>query len=604
MLIKFFARGTGSGRGPVEYVTKGEGREAAPPTVLRGTPERTRELIDGIERQWRYTSGVISFAAEDAPSAADQRQVMDEFERTAFAGLEADQYDILWVRHQHTEGSRVELHFVVPRVELSTGKALNIAPPGWQRLYDPLRDALNWEKGWARPDDPERAREAQPLRERPERLADREAITGYLSERIVAGDVQDRAGIVRALEEAGLEVTRQGREYVSVKDRETGEKWRLKGAIYAEGWSRDPAGGSPALADAERAARDRERRARRAQQARELLASRVRDRTAFHEKQFGGRDGGADHGPERRDAADRGQAEALASLDRLGVQRDHRDGLGLALERDGLAQGRPGEPARRERPGDGSPGAAEGEHAWAGPSEREGRHVPDPAGRLYGQAPDALDLRRAGLPETGLSHEPTDTPRARASAFAQSCLRRVSEGHQRLAGAVAAGREHFRAAAGADRPAGAAAVDVRGFYQGLVRSTRQSLRTLGSHFETLNRVWETRQRQAERRALFGRVVETLRQAQAWQQEGAERKALEQAKAALHGYREWQAKGGTPAEFTLRESRERTQQVAQFEALPKAIEVLEIRQEAERQAEQARQAQRQHQRQKDRGGYSR
>ncbi|MBA1159403.1 relaxase/mobilization nuclease domain-containing protein, partial [Microvirga mediterraneensis] len=390
MLIKFFARGTGSGRGPVEYVTKGEGREAAPPTVLRGTPERTRELIDGIERQWRYTSGVISFAAEDAPSAADQRQVMHEFERTAFAGLEEDQYDILWVRHQHTEGSRVELHFVVPRVELSSGKALNIAPPGWQRLYDPLRDALNWEKGWARPDDPERAREAPPVRERPERLADREAITGYLSERIVAGDVQDRAGIVRALAEAGLEVTRQGRDYVSVKDRETAEKWRLKGAIYAEGWSRDPAGGSSALADAERAARDRERRARRAHQAREQLARRVRDRAAFHEKQFGGRGGGADHGSERRDAADRGQAEALASLDRLGVQRDRADGLALSLERDGLAQGRPGEPAGRDRARDSGAGAAEGEHTWAGPSEREGRHVPDPAGGLRGQGPDAV----------------------------------------------------------------------------------------------------------------------------------------------------------------------------------------------------------------------
>lgn len=600
MLIKFFARGTGSGRGPVEYVTKGEGREAAPPTVLRGTPERTCELIDGIERQWRYTSGVISFAAEDAPSAADQRQVMDEFECTAFAGLEEDQYDILWVRHQHTEGSRVELHFVVPRVELSSGKALNIAPPGWQRLYDPLRDALNWEKGWARPDDPERAREAQPVRERPERLTDREAITGYLSERIVAGDVQDRAGIVRALEEAGLEVTRQGREYVSVKDRETAEKWRLKGAIYAEGWSRDPAGGSSALADAERAARDRERRARRAAEAREQLARRVRDRAAFHEKQFGGYSSRTNPDHTFADAADRGQAEALASLDRLGVQRDRADGLGLALERDGLAAERPGEPAGRDRPGDGGPGAAESEHARAGSSEREGRHVPDPAGGVCGQAPDAVDLRRPGLPETGLSHEPTDTPRARAAAFAQSCLRRVSAGHQRLAGAVAAGRERFRAVAGADRHAGAAAVDVRGFYQGLVRSTRQTLRSLGSHLGTLNQIWETRQRQAERRALFGRAVETLRQAQASQQEGAERKALEQARAALHGYREWQAKGGTPGEFTVRESRERTQQVAQFEALPKVIAATEARLEAE----QARQVQRQPQRQRDQGGYSR
>ena len=97
-------------------------------------------------------------------------------------------------------------------------------------------------------------------------------------------------------------------------------------------------------------------------------------------------------------------------------------------------------------------------------------------------------------------------------------------------------------------------------------------------------------------------METLRQAQALQQAGAEPKALEQAKAALTTYREWQAKGGTPAEFTVRESRERTQQVAQFEALPKVIAALESRQEAERQAEQVRQAQ--HQRQRGRGGYER
>ncbi|MBA1159414.1 hypothetical protein [Microvirga mediterraneensis] len=104
--------------------------------------------------------------------------------------------------------------------------------------------------------------------------------------------------------------------------------------------------------------------------------------------------------------------------------------------------------------------------------------------------------------------------------------------------------------------------------------------------------------------MFGRAVETLRQAHASQQEGAERQALEQAQAALHGYREWQAKGGTPGEFTLRESRERTQQVAQFEALPKVIEAMATRLEAERQAEQARQVQRQPQRPRDRGGYSR
>ena len=53
---------------------------------------------------------------------------MDGFERVAFAGLEPDRYSILWVRHQHA--GHHELHFVTPRMELVSGKSLNIHPPG------------------------------------------------------------------------------------------------------------------------------------------------------------------------------------------------------------------------------------------------------------------------------------------------------------------------------------------------------------------------------------------------------------------------------------------------------------------------------------------
>ena len=44
------------------------------------------------------------------------------------------------------------------RVDLETGKSLNIAAPGWQKTFDALRDWQNHENGWSRPDDPERAR--------------------------------------------------------------------------------------------------------------------------------------------------------------------------------------------------------------------------------------------------------------------------------------------------------------------------------------------------------------------------------------------------------------------------------------------------------------
>ena len=53
------------------------------------------------------------------------------------------------------------MHVLAARVDLETGKSLNIAAPGWQKTFDALRDWQNHENGWSRPDDPERARDVQ-----------------------------------------------------------------------------------------------------------------------------------------------------------------------------------------------------------------------------------------------------------------------------------------------------------------------------------------------------------------------------------------------------------------------------------------------------------
>ena len=54
------------------------------------------------------------------------------------------------------------MHILAARVDLETGKSLNIAAPGWQKTFDALRDWQNHENGWSRPDDSERARDVQP----------------------------------------------------------------------------------------------------------------------------------------------------------------------------------------------------------------------------------------------------------------------------------------------------------------------------------------------------------------------------------------------------------------------------------------------------------
>ena len=118
-------------------------------------------VADALEFDHKYTSGVIAWAPEDQPSDQDIDRVLDEFEQTAWAGLEPDRYAWAAVQHRTANGG-VHVHVLAARCDLETGKSLNIAPPGWEQTYDPLVEACNLDKGWSRPDDPARARDQQP----------------------------------------------------------------------------------------------------------------------------------------------------------------------------------------------------------------------------------------------------------------------------------------------------------------------------------------------------------------------------------------------------------------------------------------------------------
>lgn len=270
MLIKFFATGTGSGKGPTDYCCNIEvptivstldpsskrlksrilrndnGKPVLktrrpPPEILAGDREITRALIDSLDFRWRYSSGVVAFAPEDRPTEEQQNRLMAEFEELAFAGMSRERYDILWVRHTHQ--GVPELHFVIPRVDLVSGKSYNPAPPGWERSFAPLRDAWNHENGWARPDDPERARAIQPghgALQRAENLRaqlidttdPKTMITEYLQACIDVGWIKERNDILATLQELGMTINRQGVDYISVRPTANAKPIRLKGAIY------------------------------------------------------------------------------------------------------------------------------------------------------------------------------------------------------------------------------------------------------------------------------------------------------------------------------------------------------------------------------------
>ncbi|HDZ53694.1 MAG TPA: mobilization relaxase, partial [Sulfitobacter litoralis] len=259
MLIKFFRNGKGAGAGPVGYlvadkvlayddnrdlIRDADGQPLTVtreplPEVLRGNPDRTEALIDASRHQWTYRAGVISFAAEDAPTEEQQAEVMDGFERLAFAGLDPMQYEVLWVRHTHED--RVELHFCTPRLELTSGRSLNIAPPGYQNAFDSLRDSLNQRHGWADPMELVRTQEVRDTIETSTRAQGRDELHAWILDQVSVGLITDRGSLLDALTDAGFDIPRTGKAYLTAQDPDTGERWRLKGEIFHENWQADPA---------------------------------------------------------------------------------------------------------------------------------------------------------------------------------------------------------------------------------------------------------------------------------------------------------------------------------------------------------------------------
>ena len=247
MIVGFSRHGTGKGSGPVGYLTDAErlGREHAPPEVLRGNAEQTKNLIDSLAFKHKYTSGVLSFAPNEEITPEMELAVMDRFEQVAFAGLERDQYNILWVKHTHA--GHHELNFVVPRVELISGKSLNIRPPGekTKQHYDDFRSEINARYALADPTDPSRARNvstpdhelkiaSEALRrgeKAPENI--RELIDGVLTQRVTEGLITNREDVLTQVKDLGFNITRTGKDYITVQEPESGQRWRMKGPLYA-----------------------------------------------------------------------------------------------------------------------------------------------------------------------------------------------------------------------------------------------------------------------------------------------------------------------------------------------------------------------------------
>lgn len=230
MLVKFFNRGKGGGSGPVDYLC-GKDRNRENAQVLRGNPEQVKELIDGLSFARNYTSGCLSFAEEEIPEHQKQK-LMDSFQDTLMAGLDRNQYDILWVEHKDKD--RLELNFLIPNVELSTNKRL-------QPYYD--KNDRHYVNSWQQiandtfkfkdPHDPANKRFSVTAKDLPnDKKQAISLITSSLVNEVNQGAITNRADVISKLQSYGLEISRETKSSISIKDPEGGKNIRLKGALY------------------------------------------------------------------------------------------------------------------------------------------------------------------------------------------------------------------------------------------------------------------------------------------------------------------------------------------------------------------------------------
>ena len=259
--IKFLEHGKGSPAKASAYLLDQydhNGDLRAGVQVLKGDATTFNAICDSSPHLWKYTSGVIAWSKEDDPTDEQIKEVLNDFEQHAFAGLEQSQYHLFAVLHTDQDGSK-HIHVLTPRLDIQSGKSLNIAPPGHEKHFDALRDHFNLKNNWSRPDDLLLMKSRQEpnyvakLHAQAKKIMDAESLQDLTKKqfckfiddsisRLAAhplSGIKTRADIVQEIKKhKDVKSVKQGRDYLTV-ELTGGKKHRLKGFLYHDNFSRE-----------------------------------------------------------------------------------------------------------------------------------------------------------------------------------------------------------------------------------------------------------------------------------------------------------------------------------------------------------------------------
>jgi hypothetical protein len=221
---------------------------------------------------------------------------MAAFEKTLFPGLKPDQYRVVWIEHRDKENTetgdkRLELNFLIPNVEISTGKRLQpfFAKADLNRVDD-FKTIVNHKYQLFDPDDPINRRSIKIAKDLPQDKKDFiSAMNTEVALAITDGLVSDRESLKEWMTRIGLEITRITKNQISVKNPNNpeGKPIPLRGEFYEQNFRH-----SEQSEDLKRAASERYRQEADSRYANsiERYGKLCESKSRYHLERFGTRD--------------------------------------------------------------------------------------------------------------------------------------------------------------------------------------------------------------------------------------------------------------------------------------------------------------------------
>jgi hypothetical protein len=232
MILKFLKNKKGGSTASIDYLLNKKRVQNGTAKILQGSEKHTRDIINSITKKQKVTFGVLSFEEKDIPEQ-QKKELMNEFEKTFFAGMKKEQYNILWV--QHTDKDRLELNFVIPKVELSTGKSFN---PYYHKtdfhLAELFQTKMNLKYNYTDPKDPAKQSSIQGNKKALGIFKGYRNLDKKLKELVRDGVLQSRDDIIQVLKNNDIEITDIKSDKIEVKLKDSKKPRYLKGGIYTD----------------------------------------------------------------------------------------------------------------------------------------------------------------------------------------------------------------------------------------------------------------------------------------------------------------------------------------------------------------------------------